>query len=65
MREIIRVNQTYAADHFVIYASATVTDALMNEESHALAELKFSSAKGQNSVEPLYHQEQFDVVMMW
>lgn len=65
MREIVRVNRAYAADHFVIYASAAVTDALMNEESHALAELEvFIGKQVKISVEPLYHQEQFDVVMM-
>lgn len=65
MREIVRVNRAYAADQFVVYASAAVAERLMNEESHELAELEvFISKQIKVSIEPLYHQEQFDVVMM-
>ncbi|RUO66108.1 RNAse G [Pseudidiomarina planktonica] len=65
MREIVRVNRAYAADKFVIYASAAVAEVLLNEESHALAELEVFISKQVNvKTEPLYHQEQFDVVMM-
>ncbi|MBR9906834.1 MAG: ribonuclease G [Gammaproteobacteria bacterium] len=65
MREIVRVNRAYAADHFMVYASAAVTEMLLNEESHALAELEvFIGKQVKVLVEPLYHQEQFDVVMM-
>lgn len=65
MREIVRVNRAYAADKFVVYASAAVAESLTNEESHALAELEvFIGKQVQIKTEPLYHQEQFDVVMM-
>ncbi|MDX1706293.1 ribonuclease G [Pseudidiomarina sp.] len=65
MREIVRVNRAYAADHFVVYASAAVAETLLNEESHALAELEvFIGKQVRVLTEPLYHQEQFDVVMM-
>ncbi|MCC5879190.1 MAG: ribonuclease G [Idiomarina sp.] len=65
MREIVRVNRAYDADQFVVYASAAVAEGLLNEESHALAELEVFVAKQiKIQVEPLYHQEQFDVVMM-
>ncbi|MCH8501238.1 MAG: ribonuclease G [Aliidiomarina sp.] len=65
MREIVRVNRAYAADKFVVYASAAVSERLLNEESQALAELEvFVGKQISIQVEPLYHQEQFDVVMM-
>jgi len=65
MREIVRVNRAYAADKFVVYASAAVADVLLNEESHALGELEvFIGKQVKVQTEPMYHQEQFDVVMM-
>lgn len=64
-REIVRVNKAYNADKFVIYASKSVADALLGEESHLLAELEVFVGKQINvQVEPLYHQDKFDVVMM-
>ena len=60
MREIVRVNRAYAADKFVVYASAAVAERLLNEESQALAELEvFVGKQIKIQVEPLYHQEQF------
>ena len=65
MREIVRVHKAYDADKFVVYASAAVSEALLNEESHALAELElFVSRQITIQTETLYNQEQFDVVMM-
>ncbi|RUO26667.1 ribonuclease G [Aliidiomarina minuta] len=65
MREIVRVNRAYDADQFVVYASASVAEGLLNEESHALAELEvFVGKQVKVQIETLYHQEQFDVVMM-
>jgi len=65
MREIVRVNRAYEADKFVVYASAAVAERLLNDESHALGELElFVGKQVKVQVEPLYHQEQFDVVMM-
>lgn len=65
LREITRVNKAYDADKFVVYASAAVANALKEDESHALAELEvFIGKQVRVSSEPLYSQEQFDVVMM-
>lgn len=64
-REIVRVNKAYNADMFVIYASNIVSDALLGEESHLLAELEaFVGKQIKVQTEPLYHQDKFDVVMM-
>lgn len=63
--EITRVNRAYETDKFVVYASPAVADNLQGEESHALAELEvFIGKQVKVQAEPLYVQEQFDVVMM-
>ncbi|MBM7455540.1 ribonuclease G [Oceanisphaera litoralis] len=65
LREITRVNKAYDADKFVVYASTAVATALQEDESHMLAELEvFIGKQVKVSSEPLYNQEQFDVVMM-
>ena len=65
LREILRVNRAYDADQFVVYASLQVAEALHVEESHSLAELEvFIGKQAKVQAEPLYSQEQFDVVMM-
>lgn len=65
LREITRVNRAYDADKFVVYASPAVSDTLHGDESHALAELElFIGKEVRIQAEPLYSQEQFDVVMM-
>ncbi|CZF78395.1 ribonuclease G [Grimontia marina] len=65
LREITRVNRAYEADKFVVYASPSVGEALEGEESHAVAELEvFIGKQVKVHIEPLYTQEQFDVVMM-
>jgi ribonuclease G len=65
LREILRVNRAYDADQFVVYASPAVAEALRGEESHSLAELEvFISKQVKVQAEPLYNQEQYDVVMM-
>lgn len=65
LREITRVNRAYDSDKFVVYASVPVAEALEGEESHALAELElFIGKQVKIQAEPLYIQEQFDVVMM-
>ncbi len=64
-REIVRVNKAYNADKFVVYASSVVCDALLGEESHMLAEVEvFVEKQIKVLIEPLYHQDKFDVVMM-
>lgn len=65
LREITRVNRAYDADRFIVYVSSAVGEALMGDESHALAELEvFIGKQVKIKPEPLYNQEQFDVVMM-
>ena len=65
LREITRVNRAYDSDKFVVYASLSVAEALKGDESHALAELEvFIGKQVKIKAEPLYIQEQFDVVMM-
>lgn len=65
LREVTRVNRAYNADKFVVYASPAVAETLMGDESHALAELELFIGKEVHiQAEPLYVQEQFDVVMM-
>ena len=65
LREITRVNRAYDADKFVVYASPPVAETLKGDESHALAELEvFIGKQVKIKAEPLYIQEQFDVVMM-
>lgn len=65
MREIVRVNRAYDADKFVVYAAPSVAKALMDEESHVLAELElFVSKQIKVQTEMLYNQDNYDVVMM-
>ncbi len=65
LREVTRVNRAYDADKFVVYASPAVAETLAGDESHALAELEvFIGKQVKIQAEPLYIQEQFDVVMM-
>ena len=63
--EIVRVKRAYDADKFIVYASAAVCESLMNDEYHHLAELEvFIGKQIKVEMEPMYNQEQFDVVMM-
>lgn len=66
LREIVRVHHLYHAEKYVVYAARDVAEYLINEESHALlAELEvFIGKKVEIKIEPYYHQDQFDVVMM-
>ncbi len=65
LREIVRVNRAYDANKFVVYASKAVSEALVNDEYHNLAELELFIGKPVSiQIESLYNQEQFDVVMM-
>ncbi|MGE4800194.1 ribonuclease G [Yersinia hibernica] len=65
LREIVRVHHAYDSDRFLVYASPAVGEALKGEESHALAEVEiFVGKQVRVQIEPLYNQEQFDVVMM-
>ncbi len=65
LREIVRVNRAYDADKFMVYAAPAVSEALINDEYHNLAELELFIGKHVSiQTENLYNQEQFDVVMM-
>ncbi len=65
LREIVRVNRAYDADKFVVYASPAVAESLVNDEYHNLAELEvFIGKQIKVKTEPMYNQDQFDVVMM-
>lgn len=65
LREIVRVHKAYHSEHFLVYASPAVVDALKSEESALLAEVElFVDKQVKIKSEPLYLPEQFDVVMM-
>ncbi|MGB1197554.1 MAG: ribonuclease G [Thalassotalea sp.] len=65
LREIVRVNRAYDADKFIVYASTLVSESLINDEYHNLAELEvFIGKQIKVQTETMYNQEQFDVVMM-
>ncbi|PKH25789.1 ribonuclease E/G [Enterobacterales bacterium CwR94] len=65
MREVVRVHHAYESDRFLVYVSPAVGEALKSDESHALAEVEiFVGKQVKVQIEPLYTQEQFDVVMM-
>jgi ribonuclease G len=65
LREIVRVNRAYDADKFIVYASPAVSEFIINDEFHNLAELEvFIGKQIKVQTEPMYNQEQFDVVMM-
>ncbi|OOF37718.1 ribonuclease G [Rodentibacter heidelbergensis] len=66
MREIIRVFHLFSSEQFVVYASPSVAEYLINEESHGLLpEVQmFIGKQVQVKTEPYYSQEQFDVVVM-
>jgi ribonuclease G len=65
LREIVRVNRAHDADKFRVYASNAVSEFLLNDECHNLGEVEVFIGKVINvQAEPMYNQEQFDVVMM-
>lgn len=65
LREIVRVYKAHRSEYFLVYASSAVANALTTDESHALAEVEiFVGKRVEVKVEPLYIQEQYDVVLM-
>ena len=63
-REILRIVRAYENDIFLVKASQLVVDRLLDEESDTLAELEELVGKTVKfEVEPMYTQEQFDVVL--
>lgn len=65
LREIVRIHKAHRSEYFLVYASTAVANELTNDKSHALAEVEvFVGKRVEVKVEPLYIQEQFDVVLM-
>lgn len=63
-REILRTARAYENDVLLVMASQVVVDRLLDEESDTLAELQELVSKTVKfEVEPMYTQEQFDVVL--
>ncbi|MBI3545226.1 MAG: ribonuclease G [Gammaproteobacteria bacterium] len=64
-REILREARQYGADEYLILASQTVIDLLLDEEAGSLVKLQeFIGKPIQLKVEALYTQEQYDVVLV-
>ncbi|MEY8247240.1 MAG: ribonuclease G [Bermanella sp.] len=63
-RELLREARTYEANAYMILATPSVIDLLLDEESQSLADLeKFMGKTIKLQVEPMYHQEQYDVIL--
>jgi len=64
-REILREARQYGANEYLVLASQVVVDMLMDEEATSLVGLQeFIRRPIQLKVEPAYHQEQYDVVLL-
>lgn len=64
-REILREARQFEANEYLVLASQVVIDMLLDEEADSLGKLQEFIGKPINlQVETLYHQEQFDVVLM-
>ncbi len=63
-REILREARTYENEKFLVLASQTVIDRLLDEESANVADLEaFVGRTIQFRVETMYNQEQYDIVL--
>ncbi|WP_263078230.1 ribonuclease G [Endozoicomonas sp. Mp262] len=64
-REILRAARAYESDGYRVLASESVVDRLLDEESNNVADLEqFIGKPVRFQVEPIYSQEQFDVVLV-
>ncbi|MDX1633871.1 MAG: ribonuclease G [Marinobacter sp.] len=64
-REILRVNRAYDAESYLVMASQSVVDRLLDEESDNVADLETFIGKSiKFQVEAFYSQEQYDVVLL-
>ena len=64
-REILREARQFGAAEYMVVASQSVVDLLLDDEAVSLAGLQqFIRRPIQLKVEPTYHQEQYDVVLM-
>ena len=62
-REVLRQVRAYSSHSYLVLASKSVADRLMEEESSSLADLEALINKSiKVQVEPMYSQEEFDVV---
>ncbi len=63
-REILREERAYNTDQYLVLASQEVVDRLLDEESSNVADLEdFIGKPIRFQVEPMYTQEQFDVIL--
>ncbi|MCK9238286.1 MAG: ribonuclease G [Thiopseudomonas sp.] len=64
-REILREARTYQAEGYMVLASQSVVDRLLDEEAGNLADLEvFIERPIKFQVETMYSQEQYDVVLL-
>jgi ribonuclease G len=64
-REILREARQFGADKYMVVGAQTVIDLLLDEEATGLLNLQeFIGKPIHLQVDGLYHQEQFDVVLM-
>ncbi len=63
-RELLREARTYDVNGYLILATQNVIDLLLDEESQSLADLEnFIGKTIKLQVEPMYSQEQYDVIL--
>jgi len=63
-RELLRIHRTYAAQGYLVLASQSVVDELLDEQSGHVADLEtFINTRIRFQVEVMYNQEQYDVVL--
>lgn len=64
-REILRAARQFGTDEYLVVAAQGVIDVLLDEEAGSLLRLQeFIGRPIQLKVEPLYHQEQYDIVLI-
>jgi len=64
-REILRDARAYNAETLMVLAAQEVVDRLLDEESTTVADLEeFAGKTIQFRVEPIYSQEQFDIILL-
>ena len=63
-RELLREARAYDTAAYLVLASQSVIDLLLDEESQSIADLEEFIGKTINlQVEPMYSQEQYDVIL--
>jgi len=63
-REILRIHRAYDAQGYLVLASQSVVDELLDEQSDNVADLEtFIGTRIRFQVEMMYNQEQYDVVL--